>query len=337
MRKLFSGILLFPVMFVLFGCNSEETLKPYKTTRFALGTVIEITVLDDSESHANAAINAAMAEINRIGALFYEGNPESPLYQFSQPTCDRVVMPAEVLNLIQRGLKISELTGGGFDMTVGALLKLWDFKSENPTLPTEEQIKAVLPFVGYHKLSIDLDKKLLIASSPLTMLTTGGIAKGYAVDRAIEILAHRRVKGALVNAGGDLRVLPRTDRKKWRVGIQDPRNRNDLLMVIELDSGAVVTSGDYQKYFMINEKRYHHILNPKTGYPADSCQSVTVVAPSAEMADALATGMFVAGPQKGLDILTNFPSIAVLIIRSDGKIIRSANWDNLVKQSEVKK
>ncbi len=316
------------------GCNSEATLTSYKSTHFALGTVIEITVLADSESHADAAIDAAMAEIERIGTLFYEGNPESPFYRFNQRKGDRVEMPPEVLDLIQRGLEISEITDGGFDMTVGALLELWDFKAERPQLPTEDQIKAALSCVDYRRLSVDHGRQLLIAQSPETELTTGGIAKGYAVDRAMEILARQSVKGALVNAGGDLRVLPRGDKKKWRVGIQNPRNPNELLMIVELDSGAVVTSGDYQKFFMIDGKRYHHILNPKTGYPADSCQSVTVIASTTEKADALATGIFVAGPQKGLKIVQKMPSTEVLIVRSDGKLIQSPGWADFVRSGK---
>lgn len=334
MQKRISGVVLLSVMLALVGCNSETTLTTYKTTHFALGTVIEITVLDDSESHANAAIDAAIAEIERIGTLFYEGNPESPFYRFNHRKGDRVQMPPEILDLIQRGLEISEITDGGFDMTVGALLELWDFRSEHPHLPTEDQIKAALSCVDYRRLSVDQERRLLIAQSPETALTTGGIAKGYAVDRAIEILARQSVKGALVNAGGDLRVLPRGDKKKWRVGIQNPRNPNELLMIVELDSGAVVTSGDYQKYFMIDGKRYHHILNPKNGYPADSCQSVTVIAPTTEKADALATGIFVTGPQKGLQIVQKMPSTEVLIVRSDGKLIQSPGWVDFVRSAK---
>jgi len=212
-------------------------------------------------------------------------------------------------------------------MTVGALLPLWDFKAENPQPPSEDRIRAALPFVNYRLLRIDHEKKMLIAESPGIMLTTGGIAKGYAVDRAIEILSRQGVKGALVNAGGDLRVLPRADGKKWRVGVQHPRIQQKLLQVIEVDSGAVVTSGDYQKFFLYNEKRYHHLLNPKTGLPADSCQSVTILAPTTEGADALATGIFVAGAKRGIELLEKLPGVEGMIVRHDGKIIKSSGFN----------
>jgi len=326
MKKLLLILILSGIIIGLSGCNSGSPLKTYQVTRFAMGTVVEITVIDDSEENANAAIESAMKEINRIGSLFYEGNPESPLYEFSHRTGDSVVMPEEVLNLILRGLEVSKLTNGCFDMTVGVLLPLWDFKSENPDPPSEKQLKSVLPYVNYRSLTFDPEKSMLISASPRTMLTTGGIAKGYAVDRAINILEQHAVKGALVNAGGDLRALPRVDGKKWRVGIQNPRVQQELLKIIKIDSGAVVTSGDYRKFFFNNEKRYHHLLNPKTGLPADSCQSVTIIAPTTERADALATGIFIAGAKRGIELLENIPGTEGLIVRYDGKIIKSSGF-----------
>ena len=326
MKKLFLTLILSGITAGLSGCNSGSSLKTYQETRFALGTVVEITVIDDSEENANVAIEAAMKEINRVGSLFYEGNPESPLYEFSHRTGDSIAMPEEVLSLIQRGLEVSKLTNGCFDMTVGILLPLWDFKSENPEPPSEKQLKSVLPYVNYRSLTFDPERSLLISASPRTMLTTGGIAKGYAVDRAIEILEQHAVKGALVNAGGDLRALPRVDGKKWRVGIQNPRVQQELLKIIEIDSGAVVTSGDYQKFFIYDNKRYHHLLNPKTGLPADSCQSVTIIAPTTERADALATGIFIFGAKRGMELLENIPGTEGLIVRYDGKIIKSSGF-----------
>lgn len=324
MKRQFKPLFLIFLISVLsvmsYRCQSHSGLKVYQSTRFAMGTIIEISVLDRSEKHAGEAIDAAYAEISRIGSLFYEGNPESPLYAFSHRSTSEITMPVEVLALIQRGLEISDLTDGAFDMTVGILLPLYNFKAESPVPPSKDDINEVLPFVNYRSLAVDFERGVLSASSPRTMLTTGGIAKGYGVDRAIEILKDKGVEGALVNAGGDLRVLPRADGKSWKVGIQDPRDMHKMLKIIEVDSGAVITSGDYQKYFFYNGKRYHHLINPATGYPADSCQSVTIIAPTAERADALATGIFVAGAVKGLKILNSLPGCEGLIVRWDGKI-----------------
>ncbi|MBL7066389.1 MAG: FAD:protein FMN transferase [Candidatus Marinimicrobia bacterium] len=322
-----SLIFILLLILVLFSvCSPKSKLQSYQVIRFAMGTVIEITILDYSEKHAYESIDAAFEEISRIGTLFYEGNPESPLYEFSHRTSNNVPMPNEVLRLIQRGLKISELTDGCFDMTVGIILPLYNFKTESPVPPALGEINALLPYVDYRSLTVDLECGVLMSASPKTMLTTGGIAKGYGVDQAIEILKDKGIKGALVNAGGDLRALPRGDGKKWRVGIQDPRDLKKMLKIIEVDSGAVITSGDYQKYFIYKGKRYHHLINPKTGLPADSCQSVTILAPTAEMADALATGIFVAGVSKGLEILNSLPGCDGLIVRYDGKFFGTADF-----------
>ncbi len=326
MKKSHLSIFLIGLIVMLSACKSKKELNSYQVTRFAMGTVIKITVLDYSEEHADKAIEAAIAEINRIGSLFYEKNPESPLYAFSNRTKDRVAMPREVLNLVQRGMEISDITNGDFDMTVGILLELYDFKSEHPKPPSLEAIQAVLPYVDYHALVIDTIDNVLISKSPKTMLTTGGIAKGYGVDRAMKILQEFGIKGALVNAGGDLQVMPRPDGKKWRIGVQDPRNPEKLLDIIEVEDGSVVTSGDYQKFFFYEGKRYHHIINPKTGLPADSCQSVTIVAPNSEMADGLATGISVAGVAKGLKILESLPGCDGMIVRYDGKVFKSSGF-----------
>jgi thiamine biosynthesis lipoprotein len=311
-----------------YSCHKSASLQSFHMTRFAMGTVIEITVLDYSEKHANEAMDAAFLEISRIGRLFYEDNPHSPLYAFGNRTSSEVLMPPEVLSLVKRGLEISRLTNGGFDMTVGIILPLYDFKSESSTPPSQQAIDSLLPFIDYKTLTVDEERGLLISSAPETKLTTGGIAKGYGVDRAIDILKKKKVAGALVNAGGDLRVLPRADGKKWKIGVQNPRMTNKMLEVIEVDNGSVVTSGDYEKYFFYQGKRYHHIINPKTGLPADSCQSVTVMAPTAETADGLATGIFVIGVNAGLALLNSLPGCEGLIVRADGEIFSTKRFDN---------
>lgn len=321
-----SGLCVVLFTIGLISCRPDKTLRTFRETQFGLGTLIEITVLDSSEVHATAAMDSAFGEIERIGSLFWEGNPESPLYAFSHRQSESVRIPREVLQLIKRGITISEVTAGAFDMTVGILLPLYDFKSENPQPPSYSEIRERLPYVDYRQLEVDLEGGKLVAHSPQTALATGGIAKGYAVDRAIEVLAAQNIAGAIVNAGGDLRVLPRKDHKRWRIGIQHPRNPDEMLLVLELERGAVTTSGDYQKYFIYEGRRWHHLLDPHNGLPADSCQSVTVMAPTAEMADALATGLFVAGVQKGMEILRQFPDCRALMVRRDGKIFYSDNF-----------
>jgi len=314
------------VSILLNYCTKEPVYHQVQSTRFAMGTIIEMTVLDTSESKANEAIDESFNEILRIASLFYEGNPQSPLYAFNNRKNNETSMPVEVLELIQRSLNVSEKTDGAFDITVGALLPLYRFSGDSLIPPDSSTVKELLPFVGYKNLKINHKKSTLITMYSKTRITTGGIAKGYAVDRAIDILSEKGIAGALVNAGGDLRVIPRKDKKPWRVGIQNPRKENDIINVIKISNGAVTTSGDYQKYYFYKNRRIHHILNPETGFPADSCQSVTVIAPTTELADALATGLFVAGVTAGLEIIKKYPNCEALWVRADGKTFMSKGF-----------
>jgi thiamine biosynthesis lipoprotein len=148
----------------------------------------------------------------------------------------------------------------------------------------------------------------------------GGIAKGYAVDAAIRVLKEKNVESAMVNAGGDIYVLGRKHGKPWRIGIRHPRRGGEILGIVEVEDKAIVTSGDYERYFFSEGKRYHHILNPKTGYPANECQSVTIVAKKATIADGLATGVFVLGPREGMDLVESLEEVEGVIVNKEGEM-----------------
>lgn len=323
---------LLAIPLVLVICTNEAKIHQIKSTDFAMGTIVEIIVLDESEESAGKAIDASLGEIHRISNLYYEGNPESAIYAFNHKKDYKTEMPLEVLKLVQRSFDISEKTKGAFDMTIGILLPLYDFKSDSPVPPDSLLIKKLLPYVDYSALTIDLKNQTLESKYIETSLATGGIVKGYAVDRAIEILKQNQVAGALINAGGDIRAIKRADGELWRIGIQHPRNPKKILYTIEIAEGAVTTSGDYQKYFFYNGRRIHHILDPQTGMPADSCQAVTVIAPTAELADALATGLFVLGVEEGLKVIKNFPDCEALWIRYDGRKFMSEGFKRFISK-----
>ena len=319
-------------VFLLTSCQPKSKLVKAQSTRFAMGTVIEITVLDTTEAEANNALEAGFAEINRISTQFWEGNPESPIYAFNHRSTETVTMPLEILELIARCEAYSTKLDGAFDITVGTISPLYNFKGDSPRPPDIAMIKALLPAINYQNLIIDFSKAQLGAKNHQTKIGMGAVAKGYGVDQAVAVIARQNIAGALVNAGGDLRALRRVDGQKWRIGIQDPRQADNILLVIEFDSGAVATSGDYEKFFMYEGKRIHHILNPRTGLPADSCQSTTVIAPIAEQADAMATGLFVLGALSGQKALENFPNCEVLWICADGQKVQSAGFEKYLAQ-----
>jgi len=318
---------------ILTACRSEKSLQEAKATRFAMGTIIEITVLDTTADEANAALEAGFAEINRIAALFWEGNPTGPLYAFNHRQTDAVAMPKEILGLLERSQTYSARLQGAFDVTIGTILPLYSFKGDSLRPPARTEIDRLLPFIGYQSLILDQENARLAARHRQTKIGLGAVAKGYGVDCALDAIVRCGVAGALVNAGGDLRTLARQDGRKWRVGIQHPRATGEMFAVLEVDSLAVVTSGDYEKYFMFNGKRIHHLLNPRTGLSADSCQSVTVIAPNAEQADAMATGLFVLGAQEGMNVLQQFPNCEALWINHDGQLIQSAGFGKFISKN----
>jgi len=227
----------------------------------------------------------------------------------------------EVLTL---GLEISRKSGGAFDMTLGKLKTLWAFDKEAPTLPNAAELSAALSGVGPKALS--LEGQQLRKASPQLQLDLGGIAKGYAVDRAIAILRQHGVANAAVNAGGDMYLLGQRQERAWRIGIQHPREEEGVLETVQISNRAVVTSGDYERFFEKDGVRYHHIFNPQTGMPARDCQSVTIVTDSVALGDALATAVFVLGPKAGLTLLEEFPQAEGLVVAADGSRHSSPGW-----------
>ncbi|SHJ51684.1 thiamine biosynthesis lipoprotein [Malonomonas rubra DSM 5091] len=285
-------------------------------TALVMGTLVEIKAFGDDEEQLDSAISKAFAEMTRLEALLSSHQPKSEISRLSN-SADEFVASPETIELISLGRKIAERSNGAFDMTLGALKKLWAIESENPQVPSEEQIAVALQGVGPEALQLDgnrVRKKL-----PGLQVDLGGIAKGYAVDRALALLRAAGITSASVNAGGDIALLGDHDGRPWRIGIQHPRKSGELLAALELSDRAVVSSGDYERFFEQDGIRYHHIFDPRSGQPARLCQSVTVVAADAASADALATAAFVLGPEEGLQLLEQLPDVEGLIIANNGK------------------
>lgn len=331
--KHFLYLIITNILLLFTFCSKDSGLNTVKKTDFAMGTIIQITVLDSTEKSAQKAIDLALQEIKRVGNLFYKGNPSSPIYKFNNRSKDTIKMPIEVLDLIWRGTQIAKKTMGSFDMTIEKILPYYSFNGDSLQPPQKLLIDSLKKYVNYKNLKIDLEQGALIANSRESRIATGGNAKGYAVDRAIHILDSLHVAGALVNAGGDLRVLPRKDNRKWTVGIQHPRNRNQTIGIIALKKGAVTTSGDYEQYYIYKNIRYHHIINPRTGFPARNSQSTTVIAPTAELADGLATALFILGYEKGLKILREFPNCHAFWVDSNGAYHSSPGFDKYLSKN----
>jgi len=320
-RPLIIGLLL--VVLTLTWWRLQPDGEEVRRSRIMMGTVVEIMAAGQSSKTLEAAVEAAFAEMERLDKLLSRYNTDSEVSRLSQSTTGgEVSLPTvEVLTL---GLEISRKSGGAFDMTLGKLKTLWAFDKESPTLPNAAELSAALSGIGPKALS--LEGQQLRKASPQLQLDLGGIAKGYAVDRAIAILKQHGVANAAVNAGGDMYLLGQRHERAWRIGIQHPREEKGVLETVQISNRAVVTSGDYERFFEQDGVRYHHIFNPQTGMPARDCQSVTIVTDSVALGDALATAVFVLGPKAGLTLLEQFPQAEGLVVAADGRRHSSPGW-----------
>jgi thiamine biosynthesis lipoprotein len=286
-----------------------------------MGTVIEITLVGVEEEAANKAALQAFQEIKRIEHLMSPWIDSSDVTRINQSAGKGwVKVSQETLRVIKKAREISELSGGGFDITVGPLTQLWRMARERGIPPPAEELKQKLGLVNFRNVMIDQEEKVFLKKRGMS-IDLGGIAKGYAVDRAFEVLRTLGYKNLIVNAGGDLRVGGSKLDQPWSIGIQDPRSSEKIMATVTISDSAIATSGDYEKFFIYQGKRYHHIFNPKDGLPSDGCQSVTIICKEGMVADALATAVFVLGPEKGYVLCQKLKGVDCLIVDKEGKII----------------
>lgn len=296
-----------------------------KETRACLGTIVEITVADQDKPHkiVKGAMEKAFAEIRRIENTLSKFNPQSDISRinvraYTQP----VEASPETIRLIKKSIVLSQLTDGAFDITILPLMEIWSFSAKDKQpLPETEPLKLALSKVGYQNIKIANQEKAVFLTQQGMALDLGGIAKGYAVDRAVAVLKQEGLKNVLVNAGGDIYALGRhSGNKSWRIAVQHPRKQEAILAVLELQDRAIATSGDYQKYVENSATRYSHIINPKTGYPCqDLPASVTVLAEDCCTADALATAIFVLGPEKGIELVNRLEGTEAIVVSVEGR------------------
>lgn len=283
-----------------------------------MGTVWSLQVLPEGQSRPTSekALEAAFAEVERIERLMSEWRPDSPISAVNAAAGrDGVEVPTELVDIIRRGMHFGDLTGGAFDITWRGMGNLWHF-DESFSPPTDEQIREARSHVDYRKIRIEGNRVSVPAGWAIGL---GGIAKGYAIDQAAHKLSEAGFHDFLVNGGGDVLAVGRKGNRDWMVGVRDPRGGPQDLVARVRATAAVVTSGDYERYRIVDGVRYHHIIDPRTGRPASGCRSVTIVADQAELADVLATSVFVLGPRQGLELVSGMPHVETLIIDADGK------------------
>lgn len=300
MIRAFAHVSLFFCIILSSGCTSRPEV--YHQQLLVFGTVVDIQLWDVEEARGHRIVEQLAEDFKYMHRTWHAWRPGGGLARTNGLLATGTVFSGgpSVLPLIKRGTELSRLSGGLFDPAIGKVIALWGFASDDPPKgppPTAEAIRAILdqkPSMS----DIQLDGINMQAQNPALKLDFGAFAKGYAVDRAIDVLRELGIQNAVVNAGGDLRVIGRHGDRAWRVGIRHPREEGVLASVEVEGDESVFTSGDYERYFDWEGKRYDHIIDPRSGYPAEGLSSVTVFAQQADLADAAATALFVAGPKK---------------------------------------
>jgi thiamine biosynthesis lipoprotein len=291
-----------------------------------MGTRFEITVVANDSATAFANIDAAISEITRIEKLISSWDETSETSNINRNAgIQPVKVSEELFKLIERSLTLSKLTDGAFDISYASMDRVWKFDGSMTAMPTEAAIKNSVVKVGYKNIELNSENRTVFLKKEGTQLGFGAIGKGYAADKAKELLQKNGVVAGIINASGDMNTWgKRPNGAHWQVAITNPLDKNKAYGLLPLH-GAVATSGNYEKHITFNNTRYAHIIDPRTGYPSTGILSVTVFAPKAELADALATAVFVMGAKIGLDRINQLPDIECIIVLEDGSLKKSKN------------
>jgi thiamine biosynthesis lipoprotein len=290
---------------------------------YVMGTYATVTVYAANRETAAEAAAAALGELHRIESVMSNWLEESEISLLNRESRGNPYkVSSELFSLIDSSLYYSNVTSGSFDITARPLVRLWGFQGGTAKLPTSDEIEAARKLVGHERIVLDRDSSSVVVPEGMS-LDLAGVAKGYALDRSVELMKERGITAAVINLGGNVFALGHPPGKAgWTVGIRDPNNRNTIVGSIMLRDEAIATSGNYENYVIIDGVRYGHIIDPRTGRPAEEILSVSVVAPTALASDALATGLFVLGPGDGRTIIDDMEQVRAVYALPEGSGIR---------------
>lgn len=305
-----------------------------------MGTLCKISVLQADEALVGSAAAAAFDEMDRLEALMTSWRPDSDVGRVNAAAGKgAVVVAPETLTVIEKALWVARETDGAFDITVGVFSGLWKFDEDNDgSIPRREEVLARRRLVDWRDVIVDHEARTVRLRRAGQKITLGGIAKGFIVDAAVAVLRARGLRDFLVQAGGDFYAAGHRGDRPWNVGIQDPRappelpkSAETIFALLPLSDRAFNTSGDYERFILKNGRRYHHILDPRTGYPASAARSVTVYAKDATTADGLDDAILILGVEKGLKLIESIPDAGAIIVDKDNKVHISKRLQPLVK------
>ena len=301
-----------------------------------MGSRFDFTVVVKNQSEADTYMDLAVGEIQRIEQLISSWNSNSQTSLINKNAGIRPVrVDQELFDLIERSIKISQLTDGAFDISYASMDPICRFDGSMTNTPDSATVKKAVTYVGFQGIGLNKEKHTVFLKRSGMKIGFGAIGKGYAADKAKKLLQSKGVVAGIINASGDMNTWGKQPNgNPWKVGITNPLNKNKVFALLPLSDNAVVTSGNYEKYVEFNGKRYTHIIDPRTGYPSSGLVSVSVFAPKAELADALATSIFVMGVEVGLNLIDQLKGVECIAVDDQGKIHSSKNIDieNAIKE-----
>lgn len=313
---------------LLIGCDSKENQSndPLAKSNYMLGTQVNITLYDSQDEKI---IDEAFDRIREIEAKMSINNEQpSEITKLNEASgIQEVKLSEDTFYVLEKGRYYSQLSGGEFDITIGPIVKLWNIGTPNAAIPDSNLLSEKLNLVDYNKLSLNKDNFTAKLELRGMIVDLGGIAKGYAADEVAVILKKHGVEHAIINLGGNILALgTNVNKQPWKIGIQDPYSpRNDYMGIVQVADKSVVTSGIYERYFEENGKRYHHILEPKTGFPADNgLAGVSIITDKSIDADGLSTSTFLLGVDKGMELIESLDNTEAIFITTDKKVYLSS-------------
>jgi thiamine biosynthesis lipoprotein len=309
MKRLFFLMMIVAALFT--GCTRARTVQKSEAI---MGTDVTITVVARSAQEGEAAIEAGMAELRRLDAMMslYKDSSEITKVNLAAGK-EPVKVSPEMIEVVEQAAEISRLSGGVFDLTIGPLVVLWQMRLKEGKVPTDEEIARVRPLVNYRNIVVDRKSSTIFLKKTGMIMDFGGM-KGYTADRVAELFRKRGIKDAIIAVAGDICVLGhRDDGKPWRIGVQHPREHDKTLTVLDLSNKYVSTSGDYERFVIREKKRYHHIIDPRTGKPSQGVISVTLVGDKGAFIDPLAKVPFILGPVEGMKIVKKVGAEAIIV------------------------
>ena len=287
-----------------------------------MGTSCSVELWSEDRAKGEAAISSVFDDMRRIDRLMSTWKEDTEISQVNREAAKHPVkISAELFGLLQESVKYSELTHGAFDITYASVGYLYDFKKG--VHPDQKAIAEALPGINWRHMVLDASKSTVFFQRAGMRIDLGGIAKGHAVDRGIELLQKQGITRAMVNSGGDTRIIGDRFGRPWVVGVRDPDHEGKTFLRLPLTDTAFSTSGDYERYFDEDGKRFHHIIDPKTGDSARKCRSVTVISGSATRTDALTKSVFIMGPAEGIEFINTLPDVDAVAVGPDGKVFYS--------------